>query len=299
MSKIISLSLLFFVFQLFPKLAISSDVIMSYNVLCNVCNRNPQFLESWDQRKPHVFDVIEQESPDLLGLQEIYGSMFQDFTQKFSSYDFYSGTMTDETLSISPPGLMNVVAYKKAKYRFIKGGSFRLSDQENSTVPIWVDAYKRVCTWTELETKTDEPQRFKFLSCHLPIGNEGETKKSAQKISTWIWSQNDSDLPHFVVGDFNASSFSSSIQYLIKPKNFFSNYIYPDKFTPMIDSLDEPKIDFVFRVGGKYAFSESYKTGQDAYSGIFRPSDHPAIVMRQNHRHYYNNSYYQFVDAGW
>lgn len=270
---------LLLILTLLPTLSFGNeDVFMSYNVLCNVCNRNPSFFESWANRKSHVFDVINQESPDILGLQEIDISMTQDVSTEFTTeYGIYSGTLSDDTLG-SNPGLMNLILYKKSKYNFINGGSFRLSTEPDDTIPPWQDAYKRVCTWGIFETKTEEPVKFKALSCHLPAGNSSQSKVAVEELANVLWSSVDTRLPHFVMGDFN--SLSTPITYLSSEEGAEATYDYPSNFRPLIDHLDEFKIDYVFRTSGGYRFSETYKSGTEPYSGDFRPSDHPAILLR-------------------
>lgn len=277
--KIIFLILLFV-----PSVAFSDDdIFMSYNVLCNVCNRNPDFFESWDNRKNHVFNVISQESPDILGVQEIYDSMQQDFFNEYGeTHEVYSGTLSDDTLSSVPGGLMNLILYRKSKYQFLDGGSFRLSKQPDNSIPVWQDAYKRICTWSLLETKTEELLKIKALSCHLPAGNSTQTKIAVEELAEWLWTNQDSNLPHFIMGDFNSSTSSASMTYLTSEVGSESSYIYPDGFRKLTDDLDEGKIDFVLRTSSGFNFSDIYKTGVEQYLGNFRPSDHPAIVLKGN-----------------
>jgi len=241
--------------------------VMSFNTR----NKNDAGGHSIEERAPRILQIINQEDPDLLGLQE-YGVRMKGHIEKvlLEKYEMLEKTTN---VNISSP-----VLWKKDRFRCVDKGWFWLSPTPDTPSVSWDDRYQeeRICTWVILKDKQTE-KSFVYMNTHLGIGTEC-LQRSPEMIHTY--SKKFFDLPIIITGDFNMRP--DSVGYTVMMKCFTdANAVMAKDPHPTYHSyyaIPEERmglIDYCF-IKGKIR-PDGYKTLAITVDGKF-PSDHHAIM---------------------
>jgi endonuclease/exonuclease/phosphatase family metal-dependent hydrolase len=199
---ILSLFLLFTgIMQVFP----ASLKVMTFNIRYD----NPDDgIYSWDNRKPMVFTVLKQESPDIIGFQEVLKSQLDDIAGAFPGYE-WSGVGRDDGKEL---GEYSVIFYKKERFEKTGGSTFWLS--ETPEIPgsrSWNAACNRIVTWVKLKDKKSGSVFFVF-NTHFDHASEQARQESAKLFLDRIKAIS-GDAIAVITGDFNDTA--GSIPYSI------------------------------------------------------------------------------------
>lgn len=172
--------------------------VISYNIRMGVANDG---TNSWQFRCPATIFMIEDQKPDVFGVQEAY-----DFQVKFieeNCPDYKSiGVGREDGKS---KGEHMSIFYNRKKISVLKWGTFWLSETPEKPSMGWDAACFRTATWALMKCK-DSGRKFYYVNTHLDhVGAEAQ-KNGLALIVNRIASINPEGYPMVLTGDFNVTS---------------------------------------------------------------------------------------------
>jgi endonuclease/exonuclease/phosphatase family metal-dependent hydrolase len=126
----------------------------------NVRYDNPSdSINGWHDRKSIITNFIEEEKPDLLGMQEVL----------FHQYEFLDSVLTEYSsagvgrIDGAKEGEMNPVFFRKERFDMTRTKTFWLSETpEVAGSQAWGASLPRIVTWVELVDKNSHQHLFYF-----------------------------------------------------------------------------------------------------------------------------------------
>lgn len=154
----------------------------------------------WKYRKSGVCDLIMNESPDLLGVQEALHNQMKYMRNGLKGYKSIGVARDDGKKA----GEYSAVFYKKSRLRSLRSGTFWLSetpDQPGSRG--WDAACNRVVTWSVFRDK-ETGREFLMMNTHFDHVGDTARIESAALIIRKSASLS-GKLPVILTGDFNVT----------------------------------------------------------------------------------------------
>lgn len=158
---------------------------------------------NWSDRKSPIVSMINGESPDIIGLQEVKdvdvfdlvkigGKQPWDYlTDNLGSYTGYR--YSDKT---------NAILYKTSTVEMSDFGHFWLRDSYSSEGTSW-DGYERTALYATVREKASG-RYFFYVTTHFPMNNSNEGwNKSTALLESRIAALNTNNYPVILMGDFN------------------------------------------------------------------------------------------------
>ena len=182
--------------------------VISFNIrCCDDINGN-----SIAERAPRLSSVTSHYDSDIIGFQE-YRPAWEPYIANFYSdkYDmFYK--YRNETVDVEASPIL----WRRDKFDCVKTGYFWLSDTPEIESRGWDEMFNcyRMCVYVILKDRLSE-KTFTVMNTHFGFGDNGQIA-SAELI--YDYSKKISELPTFVVGDFNMTP--ESVGYAQMIKNF-------------------------------------------------------------------------------
>lgn len=245
---------------------------MSFNVRVDV---HSDGLNQWKHRFHYVRDVILEQRPDILGLQEINDSMGRDLFPLLQDYDHVGeGRNADRT------GERVSILYPKNRYNVSETDTFWLSDTPRVAGSLdHEDGFPRICT-TAVFRPLNGGQAFRVYNVHFSYRS---VRNRLQNVKTLLefyrMHQQQHPYPSIAMGDFNCAiddplhhamtkeGFKEAVGALKVPR---VNTYHEFKGQPGISA-----IDFFYTNRGLKPMRVSVLTMQ---KGSLYPSDHYPIV---------------------
>lgn len=240
--------------------------VMSSNVRC----MNPTDLgkKSWYYRADLIIKNIENQTPSIIGFQEVTKKQYAYLTECLTGFDSVIEYRDTSKFSEGCP-----IFYRTDCYKLIDKGSFWLSETPEKMSKDWDSACYRICSYVILEDLASNKQ-FVVFNTHLDhVSDEARIKGIGvvlDKISQF------GGLPSMIMGDFNAEEGSTT--YNNVTKDFFDAKYQIEN--PMISctyqnfgkELDNECIDY-FMISKTGIEVIDYKVVTDTFNGVY-PSDH-------------------------
>ena len=174
----------------------ASVSIMSFNIRYGTAEDG---TNSWYYRAGAVIEMINDQSPDLIGMQEVLKDQ-KDILKDYLSYKCI-GVGRENGKS---DGEHMCIFYNPKKMKLQKWGTFWLSETPDKPSLGWDGACKRTATWALFKDK-NSGREFFFVNTHLDhVGVEARTKGLALILER-IESMNKAGLPLILSGDFNVT----------------------------------------------------------------------------------------------
>ena len=192
--------------------ALSSDTvrIMSFNIRLPV---ESDGVDYWETRKPLAVRMLEEQQPDVIGLQELVEAQADYLARELPQYAWF-GRGRDADGGGERMG----VFYLKDRLKVVESGDFWLSDTPDAPGSItWGHLYPRMVTWALFEQRGDG-KRFYFFNTHLPYREQDEAArvKGANAIAQRIAAL-PANVPVVLAGDFNTTPDSDVHAVLARP----------------------------------------------------------------------------------
>jgi len=170
-------------------------VVISYNIRMGAANDG---TNSWEYRYPASAMMIDDQQPDIFGLQEAYDYQM-DYLAR--ACDGYKGVGVGREDGKREGEHMSIF-YKKKNIKLLKWGTYWLSDTPDEPSLGWDGACKRTATWALMKDKRSG-KKFFYVNTHLDhVGTEAR-EKGLNLIMDNIQKMNPKGLPLVVTGDFN------------------------------------------------------------------------------------------------
>ena len=275
--------------------------VVSFNIRGCRYGKNGEIKQDgpnhWEYRKASVVKFIEDEMPDLLGMQEVLTHQADTLKARIPScYTLYS----IDRVSGEPTGPEEAmtICYRNDRFTEVAKGTFWLSETPDTPSKGWDAECYRTVSWAHLKDKLNDNKDVLFFNTHFDhigetarveagkliidrakeiLGVTGDIGPAMEKKGASI----------FVTGDFNCQIGTPSLVHL------YNNFDYAREKAPITDShhtyngwttdKNDPVagkhmnvIDHIFFAG---AVANEYKTVLDGY-GVPFISDHYPIMLK-------------------
>lgn len=172
--------------------------VISYNIRLGVANDG---TNSWQFRCPATIFMIEDQKPDIFGVQEAYDFQVNFIEENCPDYKSIGVGREDG----KSKGEHMSIFYNKKKISVLKWGTFWLSETPEEPSMGWDAACFRTATWALMKCK-GSGKKFYYVNTHLDhVGAEAQ-KNGLALIVNRIASINPEGYPMVLTGDFNVTS---------------------------------------------------------------------------------------------
>jgi endonuclease/exonuclease/phosphatase family metal-dependent hydrolase len=180
--------------------------VMTFNIRYGTADDGD---DRWENRRQMVIDVLRDNSPDVVGLQEALDFQISQIWQELSEFGQLGVAREDGKTK----GEYCAILYRRDRFDVSESGTFWFSNTPD--VPgssHWGNANVRICTWARLvEKKTGNA--FYHYNLHLDHVSQPSREKSAVLLAQRIRERKRPD-PFIVTGDFNAGESNPAVMYL-------------------------------------------------------------------------------------
>lgn len=240
--------------------------VMTFNIRYD----NPRDNENaWPNRIPIVCEFLNNEKPDLIGMQEV---LYQQYHVLDSALEDYHSVAVGRTDGLKA-GEMNPVFFRKERFEMIRTKTFWLSETpEVAGSMAWGAGLPRIVTWVELADKNSD-LHFYFFNTHFAHDSDSARKKSSLLLLTMADSIA-ADFPMIITGDLNMLPTSEGYSILTGP--FESVPLLRDTYDISEETPDGP----VYTFNG---FSDKPGSGRIDYVFVrdgMRAHDHRTIIKK-------------------
>jgi len=174
--------------------------VLTYNVLCRICTEagsHPEY-DHWNQRLPHLREIVADYSPDLIGFQELAGS--RDIAElnpdptlyEAKYYEFGPWDYADAAL-----------LFRKDRFECLESGQFWLNPKPDLPMGFaWEPlSLPRYVNWVHLRQKSNGFE-FLYMNTHF-FDNDGPNKEASATLVHETFASHAEHLPIILTGDFN------------------------------------------------------------------------------------------------
>jgi endonuclease/exonuclease/phosphatase family metal-dependent hydrolase len=247
--------------------------VISYNIRY----KNPNDgMNIWENRRETVGQLILNETPNFIGMQEVKHQQLTDLQKILNGYD-YIGVGRDDGKT---KGEYSPIFFDRNKHQVLKSNTFWLSERPDTISIGWDASMERICTYGLFKNKEND-QTFWVFNTHFDHRGHLAREKSTQLIIKTINNLNTEKLPVILTGDFNLTPETSSIKLLQKNFRDVQEALpITDPFYGTTNGFGNSKyaghrIDYVFtkKINVKSAKHLYQKTPLDGWA-----SDHHAVI---------------------
>lgn len=245
---------------------------MSYNIRYGAAKDG---TNSWQYRYPATALMIEDEQPDIIGVQEALDYQVKFIPGNFSRYKAI-GVGRDNGKT---KGEYTAVIYNKKVLKINKWGTFWLSEKPEKPTKGWDAACKRTATWAIVRHKKSK-EKFIFVNTHLDhVGIEAR-KKGLELILRKIDEINKDGLPVILTGDFNVNPSDPCLEILTGKMESARTTAEKTDRTASFNNWGKSNdtIDYIYISG--FGKCLEFKTVTQRYADRKFISDHYPIIVR-------------------
>ena len=233
---------------------------------------------SWLYRKDAVVKFINEEKPDLIGLQEALKRQGDYLESQLTDYTKFCVSRTDGVENGNSESC--AVFYLTERFELVEEDAFWLSETPEKPSKGWDGAYYRLVTWVHLKDKITKRDVFLF-NTHFDHIGETARMESGKLITRKIneLTANIKAPAIFVTGDFNGTIDNPCMQPLL------DNFGYARLDTETVDEQtgtfnfwgeSASIIDHIFFKGVE---GKEYKVVKSDY-GVPYISDHYPVIFK-------------------
>ncbi len=256
----------------------SSDIdVITFNIRLDTPRDS---INAWPNRAPLVTGFINDQIPDLLGMQEVLWHQYRYLDSALIGYGSVAAGRDDGMHQ----GEACPVFYRLGRFSPVASGTFWLSATPEVPGSVgWGAALTRIATWVRLYDKTMKDTLL-YMNTHFD-----HISDSARVMSSGVLLEKLRELAgdnNFVItGDFNAPPESLAIARMTEGEYAVDSYTVSETppagetytFNGWKDTAGEGRIDYIFvRFGMKVLSHETFKVIED---GVFI-SDHWPVKAR-------------------
>ena len=248
--------------------------VMSYNIRMGSAKDG---TNSWEFRYPATALMLEDQKPDVFGVQEAFNYQIRFIEDNFEDYDCV-GVGRDDG---KQKGEFMSIFWNKKTVKMIKWGTFWLSETPEKPSMGWDAACKRTATWALMKDKKTGKQ-FYFVNTHLDHRGTEAQKKGLELIVSRIAEINPKGYPMVLTGDFNVKPDNAAL------KDLDSKMQSARKIAPRTDNhptfnnwgkiKPDMVIDYIYVSG--FSACPEYHTVTEKYGTWKYVSDHYPITAK-------------------
>lgn len=169
--------------------------VMSYNIRLGI---GKDGTNSWEFRYPATALMIEDQQPDVFGVQEAHDFQILFIKENLRNYDCVGVGREDG----KSKGEHMSIFWNKKNISLIKSGTFWLSETPDKPSKGWDAHCKRTATWALMKDKRTG-KKFYFVNTHLDHRGALAQKNGLALIVSRIDEINPQGYPMVLTGDFN------------------------------------------------------------------------------------------------
>ncbi|WP_222937109.1 endonuclease/exonuclease/phosphatase family protein [Cytophaga sp. FL35] len=185
-----------------------SPTVMTYNIKYD--NKEDQ-VNNWNFRKEAMVDLIHNQRPDVIGMQEVLHRQLEFLDKGLDNYA-YVGVGRDDG---KEKGEYSPIFYNSSEYEVLESNTFWLSRSPEKVSVGWDASMERICTYARFREKKSQKE-FWMFNTHFDHRGDKARKKSVRLILKKIDEINSENLPVVLTGDLNLLPEQAPIQYLSK-----------------------------------------------------------------------------------
>ena len=248
--------------------------VMSYNIRMGSAKDG---TNSWEFRYPATALMLEDQKPDVFGVQEAFNYQIRFIEDNFEDYDCVGVDRDDG----KQKGEFMSIFWNKKTVKMIKWGTFWLSETPEKPSMGWDAACKRTATWALMKDKKTGKQ-FYFVNTHLDHRGTEARKKGLELIVSRIAEINPKGYPMVLTGDFNVKPDNAAL------KDLDSKMQSARKIAPRTDNhptfnnwgkiKPDMVIDYIYVSG--FSACPEYHTVTEKYGTWKYVSDHYPITAK-------------------
>ena len=248
--------------------------VMSFNIRYGTANDGDNH---WLKRRDQLFDLLREQHPDVVGLQEALHGQIEEILQAVPGYDYVGVGRSDGRRA----GEYAAILFKSSRLRVRRSDTFWLSDTPGVVKSTsWGNQIERICTWAYVEDR--EGPSFYLYNVHLDHQSQPSREKSVALLLERIKAR-DPKAPAVVTGDFNAGEANPAAQAMLAGFRDSFRVLHSDATEAgtfngfKLGQTGGEKIDFVFvEPGTEVLAAEIVRSSRD---GRY-PSDHFPVTAR-------------------
>ena len=169
--------------------------VMSYNIRLGSATDG---TNSWMYRCPATLEMLEDQKPDVIGLQEALRDQVMFIEEFTKDYDYVGVGREDG----KKEGEHMAIFWNKKTVKLMKWGTFWLSETPEKPSMGWDAACYRTATWALMKDKRTG-EKFYFVNTHLDHVGAEARKNGLKLIVECIGQINPEGYPMVLTGDFN------------------------------------------------------------------------------------------------
>lgn len=168
---------------------------MTFNIRFNNPNDG---VNAWPNRRDWVAEIIRDNDPDVIGLQEVLPEQLSDLKERLPGYTTYSvGRQDGRDAGEAVP-----ILFKTDRFELVEKATFWLSVEPETVGSVgWDAALPRVCSWVRLKHKASGKELLAF-NTHFDHRGPNARVESAKLLVKRI-GEIAGDHPALLTGDFN------------------------------------------------------------------------------------------------
>jgi endonuclease/exonuclease/phosphatase family metal-dependent hydrolase len=233
----------------------------------------------WNARRDLLFDVIREQDPDVLGLQEALDFQIDEILAALPAYAVVGVGREDGRRG----GEFAAILFRRDRLQVAESATFWFSDTPG--VPgsrSWGNSVTRICTWARFIDR--DGRGFWHYNVHLDHQSQPSRERSAALLRQRVDARSVQAEPAIVTGDFNVGERNPALE-ILRAAGFLDTFRvqHPDErrvgtYTGFkMDNDAGEKIDYILvQPGAAVLRADIIRTARD---GRY-PSDHFPVVAR-------------------
>ena len=227
-----------------PKKETNTLTVISFNI------RNSKAKDgtnSWEYRYPATFAMIEEQKPDIMGLQEARENQLGMLNYYFDKKYRYVGVGRDDG---KKEGESTAIFFNKKTISLIKWGTFWLSPTPTKPGFGWGATHNRTATWAIVKHKKSG-KKFFYINTHLDHQSFEAQVMGMDLIKEKIKELNPKGYPCIFTGDFNVDPNNPVVKELDKQMSSARKFAAKTYTTPSSNGWGKKQetIDYIYYSG--------------------------------------------------
>ena len=262
---------------LLPQFALAQSgelKVMSYNIRLSSANDG---TNSWIYRCGATIEMLEDQKPDVFGVQEALKDQI-DLLEEFAGNYDYVGVGRDDG---KKDGEYMAIFWNRKAVKLVDWGTFWLSETPEEPSMGWDAACKRTATWALMKDKRSG-KRFYFVNTHLDHVGVEARKNGLKLIVDRIGEINPEGYPMVLTGDFNIKPTAPELKDLDarmkSARKFAAKTDSHQTFNNWGKAKADEIIDYIYYSG--FSSCLEYQTVTKKYYNFKYISDHYPIIAR-------------------
>ena len=248
--------------------------VMSYNIRFGTAKDG---TNSWMYRCGATIEMLNDQKPDVFGLQEALEDQVRFLDEFVDDYDCVGVGREDG----KKKGEQMSIFWNKKTVKMLKWGTFWLSETPKEPSKGWDAHCKRTATWALMKDKRTG-KRFYFVNTHLDHAGAEARKNGLKLIVDSISDINPQGYPMVLTGDFNILPTAPELKDLdacmTSARKAADKTDYFRTYNGWGKEKTDKVIDYIYYSG--FASCPEYQTITKEYSDRKYISDHYPIFAR-------------------